>query len=155
MQIQQFEPIDIKSLPNLQPEDWGNITPAFQFYLTSQFCFPLKVIIDNKMVGVGAAIIHNEIAWLAHIIVHPDYRKKGIGKTISQTLVDNSKSHHCETIYLIATELGAPVYAGIGFETETEYLMFKGLKIGLGYSILVIELVSFKVENLYNFNNQF
>src|SRR5688572_32638579 len=34
----------------------------------------------------------------------------------------------CETIYLIATELGAPVYEKCGFETETEYLYFKDLK---------------------------
>jgi hypothetical protein len=34
----------------------------------------------------------------------------------------------CDTLYLLATELGEPVYRKIGFETETEYLFFKGEK---------------------------
>ncbi|HET7117626.1 MAG TPA: GNAT family N-acetyltransferase [Hanamia sp.] len=119
----------MRSLPDLQPAGWGDITPAFQFYTSSEFCFPLKVIIDNKIIGIGAAIIHNDVAWMGHIIVHPDLRNKGIGKKISQALVDLCKTKHCETIYLIATDPGAPIYESIGFETETQYLFFKDIKI--------------------------
>jgi hypothetical protein len=34
---------------------------------------------------------------------------------------------NCKTIYLIATELGEPVYKKLGFEIETEYVFFKDL----------------------------
>lgn len=134
MEFKKFEHSDIGSLSNLQPEDWGDITPAFQFYTTSEFCFPLKVIINNKIIGIGSAIIHKDVAWLGQIIVHQDFRNKGIGKKISQALVDLSKTLHCKTIYLIATDLGAPVYESIGFKTETQYLFFKEIKTGSQFS---------------------
>jgi N-acetylglutamate synthase-like GNAT family acetyltransferase len=134
VEFKRFEHADMGSLLNLQPEGWQDITPAFQFYTTSAFCFPLKVIIENKIIGIGAAIIHNDVAWLGQIIVHPDFRNRGIGKKISVALVDISKAHHCKTIYLIATDLGAPVYESIGFKKETQYLFFKEIKLRYKFS---------------------
>lgn len=87
------------------------------------------------MVGIGTTIIHHDVAWLAHIIVHKEHRKKGIGKLITETLVDSLRSKECETIYLLATDLGAPVYEKVGFETETEYLFFKDIKINNGLTV--------------------
>lgn len=83
---------------------------------------------QETIAGIGAAILHHEVAWLAHIIVAPAQRGKGIGAFITQTLVDFAKAKQCSTIYLIATELGAPVYSKLGFETETEYLFFKDIQ---------------------------
>jgi hypothetical protein len=76
---------------------------------------------------VGSAIVHKDTGWLAHIIVHPAHRNNGVGRLITETLLNNLHKRNCTTINLIATELGAPVYAKLGFETETEYLFFKDL----------------------------
>ena len=127
MDIKPIEHSDINTLTELQPEGWPNIVPYFEFYCSSDFCFPIKVIEENKIIGIGTTIIHNDVAWLAHIIVHPESRKKGIGQLITQTLVDSTEENRIETVYLIATDLGAPVYTKLGFETETEYLFFKNL----------------------------
>ena len=125
MEIQDLKQSEVGLLIDLQPQGWRDISPIFDFYSKSAFCFPVKATIDNKIVGIGTTVIHNDIAWLAHIIVHHDNRNKGIGQLITQTLVDSSKAKKCHTIYLIATDLGAPVYEKIGFETETEYLFFR------------------------------
>jgi len=130
VKVQPLNHTDLDLLPDLQPDGWQDITPSFDFYTKSSFCFPVKIITDDKIVGIGTTIIHHEVAWLAHIIVHKDHRKKGIGLLITETLVDSLKSKNCETIYLLATELGAPVYERAGFETETEYMFFKDIKIG-------------------------
>ncbi len=135
MDIKPLEHSDITALSELQPDGWPDIVPSFEFYYNSEFCFPITVTNENKIVGIGTTIIHNNVAWLAHIIVHPESRNKGIGQLITQTLVDSTKEQHCETAYLIATDLGAPVYTKLGFETETEYLVFKDITIGKSLTV--------------------
>lgn len=129
MKIQALELNDLNLITELQPSDWQNIMPTIEFYIASNFCFPIKVVNNGKIVGIGTAIVRDDIAWLAHIIVHPEYRNQGIGGLITTFLVESLKSKKCRTIYLIATALGEPVYRKIGFETETEYLLFKDVKI--------------------------
>lgn len=143
MEVLPLNNNDVNLLGNLQPAGWPDIVPNFRFYTASSFCFPIKIIIDGKIAGIGAAIIHHEIAWLGHIIVHPEYRGKGIGAYITQTLVDMAKQHNCETINLIATDLGAPVYEKAGFTTETEYLFFKDIHIA---STLSPHVIPYKKE---------
>ena len=124
----EIKPINInetQALSSLQPDGWMDIVPIFDFYAKSAFCFPVKVIVENEFVGIGAIIIHKEVAWLAHIIVHPDFRCRGIGLKIVQNLLKIANEKHCSTIYLIATELGEPIYKKVGFITETEYLVHK------------------------------
>ena len=128
MDINFLEKSDVQQIINLQPPGW-DIMSIIDFYIKADFCFPFKVTNDKNIIGIGTTIIHNDVAWLAHIIVLPDYRNQGIGKLITQTLVDKAHAEQCETIYLLATELGEPVYKKIGFQTETEYVSFKGEKI--------------------------
>jgi GNAT superfamily N-acetyltransferase len=128
MNVQSFEQKDIPDLVELQPAGWSDIRLAFDFYWRTDFCFPIKVTVDHKLVGCGAAIIHHDNAWLAQIIVHPAYRNRGIGKLITETLIDCQPVKSCETIHLIATDLGAPVYEKVGFVTDAEYLFFKDVQ---------------------------
>lgn len=125
MDIQRLEHSDIPFISDLLPFGWEDAIPIIAFYTNTSFCFPIKVCMDEKIVGIGATIIHDDTAWLAHIIVHADYRNQGIGKAITQSLVETSYSKGCETINLLATELGEPVYKKMGFEIETEYLIFR------------------------------
>ena len=126
-EIEQVDNNEISFLSHLQPEGWVDIVPCFDFYTKSSFCFPIKVSVNNEYVGIGTTIIHNEVAWLAHVIVHSDFRSRGIGLKIVRNLVKIANDNHCSTIYLIATELGEPVYKKVGFITETEYLVYKNI----------------------------
>ncbi len=128
MNILTLENSDLTFIAELQPLGWQDIIPTIDFYTKSNFCLPLKVTIDKKIVGIGTAIVHHDIAWLAHIIVHPDNRNQGIGNLITKTLLENLESKRCDTIYLIGTAMGEPVYKKLGFETETEYVLFKDIK---------------------------
>lgn len=129
MKATAFTTADLTALPALQPDGWGDITPNFEYYTRSSFCFPIKITSGDRIVGIGSTILHNDVAWLAHIIVHKEHRKQGIGKLVTETLVESLQSTKCSTIYLLATDLGAPVYEKAGFETETEYLFFKDVKL--------------------------
>ncbi|MFA5928032.1 MAG: GNAT family N-acetyltransferase [Candidatus Margulisiibacteriota bacterium] len=125
MRIEQLVTSDLQSLKALQPADWTDILPIFAEYIAWPFCLPVKVMIDNKLVGTGAAISFNKTGWIAHIIVHAKYRKKGLGSSIVDHLCKYLKSSGCETISLIATELGCSIYKKAGFVEQTEYLFFQ------------------------------
>lgn len=129
MQAHSFFDVDVEYIRELQPDGWGDISSPFDFYTKSPFCFPIKILSENKIIGIGATIVHNDVGWLGHIIVHPEYRNKGIGRFITESLINIAKEKKCETIYLIATDLGAPVYEKAGFTTETEYLFFTDIKM--------------------------
>lgn len=85
----------------------------------------MKVVIDGGIVGVGATIEHGDTAWLAHVIVHPNHRKKGIGGKLTKALIAAAKARNFQTILLDATDLGCPVYLRVGFEIVGEYVHFR------------------------------
>lgn len=129
-----FEPIvstDILKLVHLQPEGWLDIKPKFEDYINQKYCFPIKLLEKQDIVAIGSVIVHEDVAWLGHIIVHPNHRKKGYGKLMTQQLSKIATSKNCTSIQLIATDLGAPVYESVGFIKDTEYLFFKEISLPL------------------------
>jgi hypothetical protein len=120
---------DLNNVKLIQPEGWPDIIPHFEFYLSSPFCIPIKAEYEGTIVGVGAAICHGETGWLAHIIVHAEKRNLGIGKSITQSLINILENKNCSTLLLLATALGEPVYKKAGFETDLKYLFFKHEKL--------------------------
>lgn len=115
---------DLEETKVLQPEGWSDITPYFNFYIHSNFCYPIKIVSGNQIVGVGNAIIHSDTAWLSHIIVGIQYRNRGLGALITKSLIDIVHKQKIPTILLIATKSGEPVYQKAGFVKETEYQSF-------------------------------
>ena len=116
---------DLAEIGKLQPEGWTDIVPAFEYYIRKEFCFPIKAMFDNKIVGVGSLIVFGNTAWLAHIIVDQEYRNKGIGFQITEKLVKEGQNKSVKTCLLISTELGLPVYKKLGFRIVAEYQFFK------------------------------
>jgi GNAT superfamily N-acetyltransferase len=127
MPLEKLQSEDINELSELQPEGWDDIRPHFSSYINSPFCEPVKITDGRKIAGVGTYIRHRTTAWLAHIIVHKDHRNKGYGLQITNALLKSLKKYRIGTIYLIATELGYPVYLKAGFELESEYVHFNGV----------------------------
>lgn len=126
MKIEEVQNSDIDLLRELQPENWTDIRPHFYFYSASEFCKALKISEHGNILAIGATIQHQDSAWIAHIIVHPEHRNKGLGKEITAALIKDLDSARFRTVYLDATEMGYPVYKKLGFEIETEYIHLLG-----------------------------
>ena len=116
---------DLSEIGHLQPEGWPDIVTDFKFYLDADFCLPLKIEIGNRIVGIGAAIILGDSAWIAHIIVDKDFRKKGIGYSIVEALMNMLKGFSVRSYMLIATEMGKSLYEKAGFKVVSEYAYLK------------------------------
>lgn len=127
MKTEAIKNSDIDLLRQLQPETWTDIRPYFYFYSASDFCQPLKISEGGKIIAIGTNIQHQDSAWLAHIVVHPEHRNNGLGKEIATALINSLDRKKFKTIYLDATDMGYPVYKKLGFETDTEYIHLTGL----------------------------
>ena len=124
MAAMKFEPLvhsDFPYLKEFEPPNWGDLVPRFKYHIESNFCDPVKLTVDGKMVAIGTIIYHKDSAWLASIIVHPHHRSRGYGTKITQQLIDLIDTRKFTTIYLDATDLGYPVYIKLGFEPEATY----------------------------------
>ena len=125
MKLKKISKNDLNTIKNLQPLGWSDIIPAFQFYINNSFCFPVKIYDSKKVYAVGSAIIHDNTAWIAHVIVNPEERRKGMGTRIVQHILEHVKSQDCKTISLLATEEGSYLYKKFGFKKQIEYALFK------------------------------
>lgn len=126
MKILPLESADVELLSELQPQGWDDIRIPHRYYVKNRnFCSPLKFVTDDVIAGIGTCVFHKDVAWLAHIIVHPDFRNKGLGYKITSTLIDRVRMSPYKTISLIATDLGEPVYKKAGFESVGEYYFLR------------------------------
>lgn len=119
---------DLPEIETLQPENWNNIIPTIRWYLTLDFCYLIKAVHNNQIVGCGAVLVNENSAWLANIIVAKAHRNKGFGKAITSHLLEYAKQQ-TDFIMLIATKLGYPVYVPYGFKVDEDYVFFKPGKI--------------------------
>ncbi len=125
MDILDFTLNDLGRIRHLQPEKWNDIVPEFEYYLRKPFCFPIKLTIGDRIAGIGAAIALGSTGWLAHIIVDPAQRNKGLGTMIVNELLQILRVQGVNTFLLIATEAGKSLYIRAGFRVVTEYIFHK------------------------------
>ncbi len=124
----KLEPItkrDFDEIRNMEPKGWHDIIPDIELYVKSEFCNPIKVMVEERIAGIGASIVFKNTAWLAHIIVDENFRNRGIGTGIVNELLNYLKNNSIESCSLIATEMGKPIYVRAGFRIVTEYIFME------------------------------
>ncbi|GAB6417896.1 GNAT family N-acetyltransferase [Bacillus luti] len=68
----------------------------------------------KELIASAAIILYREkLASIGMVIVHPDYKGRGIGKIITDACVKSVSAH--TPIMLIATDEGKPLYEKLGF----------------------------------------
>ena len=128
MKIEDVRESDIEQICRLQPQGWTDIRPTIEFYVKSSYCRLMKVETQNTIIGIGAHIRFEHTAWLAHIIVNPDYRRQGVGRKITEWLVSDLERSDVQTISLIASDMGRPLYSKLGFREEIKYAYLRNGK---------------------------
>ncbi len=123
--IEELKSNDLKYISALTPDGWYDVTPLYEMHLNQEYFFPIKLVAENKVIGVGELIINGKIGWLGNIIVCKEFRNQGLGKKLTERLIEMANAKDCESIYLLATPLGKPVYQRLGFQESGKYLFFK------------------------------
>ena len=113
---------DLSQIGNLQPDGWPDITVWFRFFISNEFCKPIKIVIEDQIVGVGCSIVFKDSAWLGHIIVGSEYRNRGLGFHMVERMLCDLKNKSINTVSLIASPLGESVYKKAGFRFVSDYI---------------------------------
>ena len=126
VRMRQILESEIYQLQNFPPEDWNLDLPRlFTFHFAHPYFYPVAAEVDGRIVGCGIGIIHGAVAWLGTIIVLPEFRRQGIGQTITTHLIDYCRSKGCTTYLLTASEMGESIYRKLGFEINSSYVFYK------------------------------
>jgi len=95
--------------------------------IKGSFCF--AVVIDKKTkktIGMGR-ILSDGVSdgYIQDLVILPEYRKKGIGKKLTKSLVDYCKSKGVNWIALISEPGQEEFYKKIGFKEMKKYTPLK------------------------------
>jgi GNAT superfamily N-acetyltransferase len=80
-------------------------------------CFVAEL--DGLPVGTATTTTYGPaLAWIGMVLVHPDHRRRGIGRALLIRCLEHLRQRGVRCIKLDATPAGQPVYQSLGFESE-------------------------------------
>ncbi len=100
---------------NQLPEDWLRLLQH-----EPQGCF--VAMIENRIVGTVTTTRHQtDLGWIGMMLVHPDFRGRGIARQLMQSALNYLRQSDVRCIMLDATPLGEPVYLKMGFVPDWSF----------------------------------
>ena len=97
----------------------------FQKALADDTCDVILAEDNGKCIGTGIIFFYDSVpsifniagknAYITSLYVEPDYRHKGIGRTIVEKLIEAAATRGYQIIMLNASDMGKPMYQKLGF----------------------------------------
>jgi predicted N-acetyltransferase YhbS len=109
----------------LRQGNWGTREEFFRYAVTQTFVRPLVAVRDGQILGTGVASAHGRIGWVGTIFVGEAERGHGLGRALTEATIGELRAMSCETLVLVATDAGRPLYERLGFETRSFYQTFE------------------------------
>ncbi len=82
---------------------------------------------EGRPAGTATTIRYGTaLAWIGMLLVHPDHRRRGIGRALLEHCLDHLRDRGVRNIKLDATPLGEPLYASLGFQTDWTLARWSG-----------------------------
>ena len=100
-------------------EGWNQTIQDWERFLAMEpdGCFLAEW--EGRPAGTATTIIYGpELAWIGMVLVHPDFRRKGIGRALLRHCIDYLQNRDVRCIKLDATPAGKAVYEALGFREE-------------------------------------
>lgn len=127
MEIRRLQEQEISMAREILPKSWGNDLPGlFKKNINNKSFHPLGAFREGQIAAYGQAFIFEKTAWLGNINVKSGFREQGIGRSLTEELIDFCWGKGVRSINLIATAMGERLYKKLGFTEDTVYLFYKG-----------------------------
>ena len=101
--------------------DWGVRRDWLAFAASQPECVPFVADAGGEIVATGVGTANGPVGWIGTIFVEPDRRGRGLGRAITQAIIDRLESAGCRTLVLVATREGRQLYERMGFDVQTRY----------------------------------
>lgn len=111
---------DIPFADSLRASAGWNQTPAdWQRFINLSPRGCLLAECEGRPVATATTIAYgNELGWIGMMLVHPDFRRRGIARVLMQHSIEILQSARVKAIKLDATPAGREVYLRMGFKDE-------------------------------------
>ncbi len=111
-------------------EGWNQTESDWERYLLFEPDGCFIALYNNKPVGTVTTINYdNRFGWIGMVVVHPEYRRRGIGTAILNKAISYLKGIGVQTVKLDATPDGKKLYTKLGFIKEYEIVRKQGIGI--------------------------
>ena len=127
--IRTFVEDDIPAAMRLtEAADWNQIEQDWLtvLALAPEACWVREA--DGNVAGTVTAISYGrKLAWIGMMLVDPAYRRRGIGRSLMEHALAYLEGAGVEIIKLDATDMGYPLYRGLGFQDECVIERWSGI----------------------------
>lgn len=100
---------------------WGVRRAWLAFAASSEHCFPVVATAEGEIVATGVGTANGAVGWVGSVFVAPEQRRSGLGRAVTQAVLDHLESAGCATIVLVATSEGRRLYERMGFDVQGRY----------------------------------
>jgi predicted N-acetyltransferase YhbS len=127
-----MSPADVDAATEIiRRADWGDRRAWFEFAVSHPQCRPIVAVADGEIVGTGVGTANGHVGWVGTIWVAPDRRGAGLGRALTQAVIDRLESAGCQTLVLVASVEGRRLYERMGFELQTTYRILEAAGLSL------------------------
>jgi ribosomal protein S18 acetylase RimI-like enzyme len=112
-------------------DDWGDRRTWFEFAVGHPACTVFVAEApDGAVVGTGVATVNGPVAWIGTIWVASTWRRRGLGRALTEAPIEAATAAGCRTLVLVATSAGRPLYEAMGFEVASWYRTMEATGVG-------------------------
>lgn len=114
----------VRAADAVQRGGWGDRAAFFEFAVRTPACSPFLAEDAGEIVATGVGTANGPVGWVGMIWTAPAHRGRGLGRAMTERVMDDLAARGCPTLLLDASELGRPIYVRLGFEPVGRDLRF-------------------------------
>ncbi|MBK9168544.1 MAG: GNAT family N-acetyltransferase [Bryobacterales bacterium] len=118
--LRLIEPADLPHMMALvEAAGWNQTRRDLERFLELAPDTAFAIECDGKLVATAGAVCYERrLAWIGMVLTLPQYRGRGFARRLMERCLESLRALGIEWAKLDATDMGEPLYASLGFETE-------------------------------------
>lgn len=82
----------------------------------------------ERPIGRVRSIVVGDATWVSHMHVDPEYRRRGVGRSLLARMLRDDRAHGSTLSTLLSSHTGAMLYPRVGYESIGELLLFTPIR---------------------------